>query len=281
MIDKLSPEQIAKFPFYVKKWVTIGLQTHALDKPAIEACFNRIYTAIGRPAPKKFIYVQSPYAGQQLTGELYSIIYGAQEANWLSYYDYFRTECGLVKETESLVGLFELAPLCGWCWVSDDTVVVCENPESISMKDKRLHNETGPAIRYSDGFEVYSLNGVRMKKEYVLTPASELSVQTIMKEQNVDIRRELLRKVGLENFIKQTGAKLVDELTVKYNNKSINYKLLDIDLGDSVTARVLKMDNPSIDAVHVEGVEETCNTVQEALAWRMGLDTYSEPEQLT
>jgi hypothetical protein len=281
VIENLTPEQTAKFPEYVKKWTDIGLQTKPLDVDAIKACFKKVYKLGGLTCPKQFVFVGSPEEGHKLTGTLNYVLYGAHDANWLAFYDFFRNECGLVAETDKLVGLLELASLAGWCWTSLDTVIISDNPLHIHMKDRLLHCDNGPAILYGDGFAVYALNGIRMKKEYVMTPASELSVETVMREENVDIRRELLRKIGLERFIEKTNAKLVDEYTVSYNGKSINYKLLDIELGEDVTARVLKMDNPSINAIHVEGVEETCKTVKEALAWRMGLDEYVEPEQLT
>jgi len=43
----------------------------------------------------------------------------------------------------------------------------------------------------------------------------------------------------------------------------------------------LQMVNPSIDAIHVEGVHPDCNTIDKALAWRNGDEVYSEPAILT
>jgi hypothetical protein len=164
--------------------------------------------------------------------------------------------------------------------------VIVNNPTSIKRNDaNNLHNTAGPALVFGETYKIYCLNGIRMTEEQVMTPASEMSMTDIMKEPNVDIRRELLRKVGLERFLDYTQSREVDRMVVKYNNKEIEYLLLDIVLqhegGTTTTARVLKMDNPSINAVHVEGVEEDCKTVKEAIAWRMGLDEYVEPEQLT
>jgi len=41
------------------------------------------------------------------------------------------------------------------------------------------------------------------------------------------------------------------------------------------------MKNPSIDALHIEGVHPDCNTVEKALAWRNGTKIYIKPEVLT
>jgi hypothetical protein len=88
-----------------------------------------------------------------------------------------------------------------------------------------------------------------------------LEVQEIIKEKNVDVRRELIRKIGIERFVLKAGAKVLD--------KCGDYELLSIKLSDNVSdARYLKMRNPSIGIFHVEGVEG--NTVQEALNFRAG-----------
>ena len=75
------------------------------------------------------------------------------------------------------------------------------------------------------------------------------------------VRRELIRKIGIDIFIQKMGAKSI--------HKQDNYELLSIDLDNQITnCRYLKMKNPSIQTWHVEGVHRKCNTVQEALNWR-------------
>jgi hypothetical protein len=159
--------------------------------------------------------------------------------------------------------------------------VISQPPTEIHRKGMVLHNEKDMACKFADGWGLYSLNGIRLDGKYVTTPSCELSVEDVMKESNVDVRREVLRKIGLERFIKETQAKCLDKLEIKVNNKQCEYQLLEVDFGEGIIARVLKMDNPSIDAMHVEGVEDTCNTVKEALAWRNGFNEYVAPKQLT
>jgi hypothetical protein len=77
----------------------------------------------------------------------------------------------------------------------------------------------------------------------------------------VEVRRELIRKLGVEIYIQRMGAKSI--------HKQGDYELLDVHLSDEVPhARYLKMMNPSINTWHVEGVEG--NTVEEAINWRAG-----------
>ena len=96
-----------------------------------------------------------------------------------------------------------------------------------------------------------------------MNPAEKIDVEEIFKEENTEVRRELIRKVGIERFIQKAGAKVLD--------KKGDYGVLSIRLSDEVPdARYLKMLNPSIGVWHVEGVEAECNTVEKAINWRAG-----------
>ena len=109
-----------------------------------------------------------------------------------------------------------------------------------------------------------------------MTPAEKLNPVEILKEENVDIRRELIRKMGIEMMLAHLPHKSLD--------KQGDYELLKIDFpGLAQDTWFLKMRNPSIDVFHLEGVERTCNTVEQAINWRagdLGLNKW-EPAQLT
>lgn len=297
MIKKLTPEQEAKIPEYVNQGIKIGLDTSPLNLEKVTEAINLTYTCAGEPAPKEIIIVDSPQElvrlGKKFLGNKFSLYsdlcYGQHDINWVMFYKFFKEECG-VEGLDKVEGLYKAALECGWFLPFKDVCYVSKKPTQVHMKSETnsrgevtyiLHNPNGPAVAFADGYELYALNGIPMKKEYIM---EELSVQIIMREENVDVRRELLRKFSLENFIRETGGKVLDTLSVELNGKQCTYQLLEIQLGtesDPVTARVLKMDNPSIDAMHVEGVEDNCNTVAEALAWRNGFDTWVEPLALT
>jgi hypothetical protein len=143
------------------------------------------------------------------------------------------------------------------------------------MEHGRLHSENSPSIEYSDGFCVYSLRGVRMKPEYVLTPADEIKPEVVLREQNVDVRRELLRKVGVMRLLKY--GKLIE--------KTDNYQLWDL---SPLFIRIpyapyLLMQNPSIeDTKHLEGVSPECRTIEQAINWRAGnIEIQWQPYQLS
>jgi hypothetical protein len=180
-------------------------------------------------------------------------------------------------DASKMDGQFEMAREAGWTICFWDWSFVSEKTTEIHRdENNRLHNPNGPAVLYPDGFSVYALHGIRMKPHYVMTPGPELDPVQVLQEADVDVRRELIRKIGIEMMLTHLPHKVLDE--------SGNYQLLRIDFpGLAQDTRYLKMLNPSIGVWHLEGCERTCNTVQQAIDWRAGdLATESwQPSQLT
>jgi len=143
----------------------------------------------------------------------------------------------------------------------EDYCVISEKPEEIHMRKGLLHNEDGMSVKYADGFGCYSLNGIPMKEEYILTTKDKITTKMVLSEENIDQRRELIRKVGLERLALE--GKIVHQMG--------DYKL--VDMGKILTLReyapYLLMKNPSLDNTwHMEGVSRDCKTVDQALHYR-------------
>lgn len=95
-----------------------------------------------------------------------------------------------------------------------------------------------------------------------MTPEEKMDPSEILNEKNVDIRRELIRKIGIERFMQVAKTRTL--------HARGNYELLALDLSPEMKGcKFLKMLNPSIGIWHVEGVPNTCNTVEEALEARL------------
>jgi hypothetical protein len=148
---------------------------------------------------------------------------------------------------------------------------ISEKPSSIKWKNRLLHCEDGLAVSYKDGYGLWCLNGVCVTKEIVLTPHDKLDPKLILKEKNAEVRREIVRKIGIERVCKGLKAKVVDSVG--------EYELLMLDLGDGRVRPYLKMKNPSVGTYHIEGVHPDCDTVKKALNWRN--QTEETPVSLT
>jgi len=196
------------------------------------------------------------------------------DINWIAYYKYFE-KYGLLpydRNFEIFDIWYDLACSCGWCYTFENMVFVCEKPSKLYLNNQgRLHNPSGMALEYSDGYGLWMLNGVRVGKELIITPAEKLNPQLVVKEKNAEIRRELVRKIGIERVCQHLNAKCID--------KKGGYELLLLDLGDNRKRPYLKMRNPSIGTYHIEGVEPQIRTVEDALVWRNG--TKEKPVILT
>ena len=134
------------------------------------------------------------------------------------------------------------------------------------MLGEQLHCDDGPAVFWPGGAAYWFLHGARVPRELVETPAGVLDPQLLLRERNAEVRREIVRKIGIARICRDLGARVVDrDLPM--------YELLELDLGDGRRRPYLSMINPSSGDRHVEGVHPDCHTVAAALQWRTGMRT--------
>ena len=182
-------------------------------------------------------------------------------AGWFSFYEFLKNEVGISFSNEKEYNAFKDCQKYGMAFPLDELCIVCQPPTTIKKNSDGLHCTDGPALSYNGDNEIYALNGVSMPKKYVLTGEENITAEMVMKETNVEIRRELLRKVGIERILNDLPHKVLDTVG--------NYELYSLDLSDELTnCKYLKMTNPSVGCFHLEGIEPSINTVEEALKWR-------------
>jgi hypothetical protein len=145
-------------------------------------------------------------------------------------------------------------------WITPSEVIALSRP-ILRLDEGRFHAADGPGISWPGSEQqFFFLNGVRVARELVETPARDLDARLILRERNVEVRREIVRKIGIERICWDLGAQSIDSQG--------DYELLLLDLRDGRTRPFLKMKNPSVGVYHIEGVAPECRTVAEALAWR-------------
>ena len=207
-------------------------------------------------------------------GETIDYLGCGYDSGWTAFYDFmeqigveFDKEFGFTqwKDFIKKSGVFATV-LC------ENVAFVCIRPCIVKTNaTDDIHAVDGPAIAWCDGYEEYSLNGVWVDESLVMTPAEKIDPVILLKEKNAEIRREIVRKIGIERVVLKLGAQVID--------KQGDYELLLLDLKDGRKREFLKMKNPSIATWHIEGVKPGITTVKEALAWRNGIE--SSPEVLT
>lgn len=163
----------------------------------------------------------------------------------------------------------------------DNYVIVCGYPKKVNLNENnQLHCDGYPTIEWEGDCKFWYLNGVAVSQELAETPSSLLDVDMFLKEKNADIRAQFILKYGIERLIKY--GKIIDSFK---NYDSLNeewrkseYELLDMSaiMPQEKQAMYLKMKNQTIPEIyHLEGVSNECQTIQDAIRFRLGeLDEY-------
>lgn len=218
MITSLTKEQEDMLPLYAKKGIEIGLATGPeMDEKKVREITDAHRVMCGLKAATEFKVYDSPFAAAKNNEGLTpsNALYGQHDINWLMHYQYFRTECGLIKETEQIVHLMELAKRVGWMWMNDTTTIVTRRPKFIHLQSTKresngtvrdirvLHNPNGLALEYADGEGVYALYGTRLTKEYhwLVTERGKYDVKRVLQITNTAIKTIGLRLLGPKALI--------------------------------------------------------------------------------
>jgi hypothetical protein len=62
------------------------------------------------------------------------------------------------------------------------------------------------AVEFSDGWGLYSLNGIRVPQWLIETPAEKIDPELALEENNADVQREIIRKIGYDRMLQACNA---------------------------------------------------------------------------
>jgi len=270
MITEITEAQAGRFQEFVDKWVSRAFAPDDLTDSQIEAIVERFDKEVLGVGGRVIRVESSPLAawkavceiedGLKLNEFTWPYADGQFSAYYFAWVDYMREVLGVIITVplEAYEATLQVGPM----WPLEKCIVVSRKSNSVSRNDaKQLHRDGGPAVEYRDGNSVWCLNGVRVSQHIAETRAELLDPKLALAENNVEIRREIIRKVGIERLLQVTDHKVLDTWG--------EYKLLELRLSEEVpAAKYLKMTNPSLGVYHVEGVSDECRTVKAALNFR-------------
>ena len=143
-------------------------------------------------------------------GTVGAAVGGQHEAHWLAFYRYFFEVCGLEKETEALDGLWLLSQSCGWIYPYKGVCIATERPK-VCLTDENglIHNDTGPAIAYPDGFSIYAWHGTRVPPHWI-EEADSLDPLEVLKSENVEQRAAGASIIGWPKMAKKLDRRIID-----------------------------------------------------------------------
>jgi len=183
-----------------------------------------------------------------------------------------RLEEDAARRQPSAVGLLATGRECGFWWPYERGVIIADRPELIALDDAGLpHSEEGMAIRYRDGWGVYAWHGVPVPKAIALAP-DRLSVVQIDAEEDEQVRRVCIDRMGLDRYMKDSGARLLDEQFV--NERSVKLWRRDHPGHEPLVAVEIVNASPEPDGHHRRHwlrVPPQMRRARSALAWTFGL----------
>ena len=147
-------------------------------------------------------------------------------------------------------------------------VFVCDFPTKVSYDERStLHCSNGPALSFSDGYSLYSYNGVTIEPD-VITHPQRLTATRIEFEQNAELRRVYIEIYGLQRFLLDTNARVIssDSCGTLYKKEM---------RGDEPVVMVrVTNSTPEPDGTYKDyflRVPPDMMTAREAVAWTFGL----------
>jgi len=125
------------------------------------------------------------------------------------------------------------------------------------------HNDKGPSHLWSDGYAIWTIDGVKVNEQIVMNPET-LTIEQIDEKINEEVKRIMIERFTWTRYITETNAKCLDA------------RINDVD-GTSEALMMLKDKSvrllcacKSTARVYAIGVDETINNCQEAQSWMAG-----------
>lgn len=311
-ITKLTADQESRFAQYVQMYTKIGLSCEEADWEKFEAGVRRCYHYAGLEPPKVFVRVQSPIvlafaasiaayvisslrqkdknSKKAVDSAVGSAVHSAVRSNWHNYIGgqfwvswqgflaFLRDVCDLqfnsdIWDREKAYADAQ-ASACWWR-PHKDFVMVCNRPEFIKRDEQgRLHSDRSMSIRFRDGWGLYHWHGVEVSAQIILKPY-ELTATQALGEQNAEVRRVIIERIGMERFLSEAGAISI--------HKHDMGELFFIDLpGDpDQVLRSVRVKDPSTGRFYFLRVPPSIDRAEDAVAWTFGFDTAKQYRPIT
>jgi hypothetical protein len=127
-------------------------------------------------------------------------------APWLGAQEYLHDVCGLVRHTQPLAGLWEIARQASWMVPHEHVCWLLRRPSLVRHDASgRLHAADGPALRFASGCSVHAWKGVLVPPALIEHPG-RIDVRTIEAAHDPQIRRCMIEIMTPQRFIEEGGA---------------------------------------------------------------------------
>ena len=287
-IEKLTEQQEKDLIVFRDEWLGHGLSTEPADFESAKEVITEFYERLGQKAPE-FYCLPSPKACALKAKELFDMnasqylsetFYGQHESYWISYY-LFAERIGVEYAKDDSVLLSKWATIAqtiNWWTPLEKACFISDRPRLVKFdNEKRLHNETDLAVKYSDGWGTAVWHGTRIPREWILDKKS-LTAKTALTWQNVEQRRAACEILGWIHVLEELKAKTIN----KDEDPEIG-ELLEVNIPEIGKERFLKV-QCGTGRTFALPVPPTMKTALEANAWTFGIEdvkSFIKPEVRT
>ncbi len=264
----------------VLRWVERALYTTKNWRPEkAPEIVAVIYRLADLPPPATVLCLPSPMAALKAIAKHYGHdlkwIPPSDSAGWSglkAHYLFFQEIAGLCPQIVDYVRLdFEVGYF--FVWFFQDACFLAAPPEELHYLpgdiDRRipirLHSESRPAIRWSDGYEIYFWRGIRVPKKLIMAP-EKITKKDFLGVTNTEIKRCHVERLGVERIVEILGGARVIDDDPQWG------QLVEVALGDhnGRPARFINCRCPSTGREYrfSNRVPPDINTALDAQAWR-------------
>jgi hypothetical protein len=287
MKNKLTKKEIELMPKIRDKWIDIAFNTK-INKEEARAGVKWLYYISNLKEPS-VVFVNSPedfakkFGGsvrdsvwdsvgasvRDSVGDSISWTSLCYDADWASWYDYFR-KIKVVNNTKVNKYLGFLKSGAFYCMFFEKKAFIMSCPTSVKQDErKRLHSLTSPALEFKGGFKKYYIHGVEFTKEWwEKIVKGKLTAQEVFAIDNIEHRRVAYECMDKSKMTSLKDFKVLDEQVDEKGNKmkvvSFNVQNMKEDL------IFLNVICPSTKREYYLGTDQ--KTCKEAKAKSFGLD---------
>ena len=206
----------------------------------------------------------------------YGFLSGANNAYWVSLYQ-FGKHIGVEYEEkdDNLLQIWErFIKKVGYVFLVDHVCVYTNRPSEIHFNDQgEGHCEDGPYIKFRRGEKsnVYGINGVVVPKHVVMEP-EKIDLKMIDDEQNAEIKRIMIERMGIGKYLEVTKAEVIDGDMTFVSQQNDDRHVPRALMKDREGRKFLVGTDGSTDRVYYMQVPEECETCKEASNALAGVD---------
>ena len=162
--------------------------------------------------------------GTSLETSLWTSNWGQQEQYWIGFYRFMELHLKIAYDPQKSGHLGwwnDIAESANWWFPYEGYCFVSERPVRCAIdEERRLHHESLAAMEFKDGWKVYAYHGVTVPAQVIETPET-ITIEQIKNEENAEVRRCMVERMGWARFYSEAGMKVLHEDTLESNFPSI------------------------------------------------------------